>query len=409
MRRHGRGRGRGRALRVRRRLRAHLSLHRPACGDDERHGRGSLSAPGHRRHRVPRGAGCVRHRQPADGNARADPADGVDHLRGVARVRGRGGAGRHVARGDRLPRRPRPAVGRAAPVEARGERVGALRRSLRVVRARPRRQFPQGLDRASSGPEPMDAFLAGLAAVAEPADPVPGLRRHGAGRRRRRVAGHQRQHHDRAPVAADDHDVTQRGDRVPGIDLLRGQLRRLDHGDPDQHAGRSVGLGHRVRRLSAGQARRGRARARHVRGGERDRRHLQRGRADRGGTDARAPRLPVRPARVFRARAVRPVDGGRGGRRFAGEESDGRRLGRAARDRRPRSHDRRRALHVRRARALGRPRLHSRAGRPVRDGRAARARGAARRGPGVHQAAFGEAAEPCRFPQVRQGDQRCPA
>ena len=50
-------------------------------------------------------------------------------------------------------------------------------------------------------------------------------------------------------------------------------------------------------------------------------------------------------------------------------------------------------------------RFHSRVDRPVRDGRVARARIAAWRSSGIHQAEFCEAANLGRFPQVRQGDQ----
>ena len=66
--------------------------------------------------------------------------------------------------------------------------------------------------------------------------------------------------HDRAAAAVHHHDGAGAGDRLPRRHLLRGQLRRLDHRDPGQFAGRPVGLGHRVRRLSDGAA--GRAGAR---------------------------------------------------------------------------------------------------------------------------------------------------
>ena len=116
------------------------------------------------------------------------------------------------------------------------------------------------------------------------------------------------------------------GDRLPRRDLLRGEFRRLDHRDPGQHAGRPLGLGHGVRRLPDGASR-----------GEAGRALGMSAVASAiGGIFsvfvlivaapllARAG-LSFRPAGIFRARAVRPVDGGGGRRRFAGQEPDRRR------------------------------------------------------------------------------------
>ena len=139
-----------------------------ARGVGERNGRGGLSAPGHRRHRAPRRARCVRHRQPAHGNARAGPADGVDHLRRAARVR--------RARWSSSACGPRAFVFLVGLGRLWGERslwkLAASALALcavlyglfvRVLGG----NFPEG-----PGREPlvlaMDAFLAGLAAVAEP-------------------------------------------------------------------------------------------------------------------------------------------------------------------------------------------------------------------------------------------------
>ena len=146
---------------------------------------------------------------------------------------------------------------------AHGGGLGRVRQGLR--RAAPARAFR------------LDGSLPrrhGVAARSE--DPAGRIPRHGDRHHRRRAAGDQRLHHHRAAPAIHHHDGPGAGDRLPRRDLLRGEFRRLDHRDPGQFARRPFGLGHGVRRLSHGAARRGRARARHVGGGERHRRHLQR-------------------------------------------------------------------------------------------------------------------------------------
>ncbi len=140
-----------------------------------------------------------------------------------------------------------------------------------------------------------------------------------------RVAGAQLDHGDRAAAAVHPDHGADPGDLAARGAVLRRHLWRLDHGDPGQRARRTAGGGHRVRRLSAGPAGPGRPGARHRHDLERDRRHRQRHRADHGSAAALAGRLRLRPAGVFRAGPVRPVDAGLDQRRGADQEPDWRR------------------------------------------------------------------------------------
>ena len=83
--------------------------------------------------------------------------------------------------------------------------------------------------------------------------------RHG----RRRAAGHRPGHHRRDAAADLVHARSGLRDDPAGRHLLRRAIRRLDHGDPGQHSGRSLLGHHHARRPPDGAAGPRRARARH--------------------------------------------------------------------------------------------------------------------------------------------------
>ena len=87
----------------------------------------------------------------------------------------------------------------------------------------------------------------------------------------------------------------------------RGIGRRLDLGDPAQHAGHRAERGDLFRRLSAGAAGQGRTRDRRGGGGLHARRTDRRGRADRGHSGDEVDRAAVRPAGILHAGADGPV------------------------------------------------------------------------------------------------------
>ena len=168
-------------------------------------------------------------------------------------------------------------------------------------------------------------------------------------------------------------------------DLLRRAVRRLDHLDPRQPAGRDRLGGDLHRRLPDG--------APGARGaGARDRRagvvlrRLRRHPADRvRRAAARRMGAAVRPVGVLRADADGPgrLGGARAGRRGEGPRDGGARP--AARHRRHRRQLGLAALHLRRARALRRHRLHGDRGRPVRGGGDRHQPRVARGARGVHR------------------------
>ncbi len=107
--------------------------------------------------------------------------------------------------------------------------------------------------------------------------------------------------HDRDAVAVDDETRAHRRDDHAGGHLLRREVRRLDHIDPAQRAGR-VGFGcHVLRRLSDGAQGSCGACARHERDRIVHRRHVWSGRADAGRATAREAVARVQRAGVLRA------------------------------------------------------------------------------------------------------------
>ena len=103
--------------------------------------------------------------------------------------------------------------------------------------------------------------------------------------------------------------------------LLRRAIRRLDHGDPGQHPGRSVVRRHHHRRPPDGAAGPRRAGARHrgdrlvLRRLRRDAAHMRRGAAARG------DRARIRAGGIFLAHGLRP-DRGRGAGARLGDQGD---------------------------------------------------------------------------------------
>ena len=178
----------------------------------------------------------------------------------------------------------------------------------------------------------------------------------------RRAAGHRPARHHRHAAADHPRGAAGRSPDHAGRHLLRRPVRRLDHGDPGQPAGRDLERGDLHRRLPDGApgTRRPGAGDRGIRLVlRRHRRHA----ADRAVRPAACRvRAQVRLARIFLADAD-----GAGRRRRAGAGRHGQVAGHggvraAARHRRQRRQFRRATLCVRRHRADGRHRLH-RAGR----------------------------------------------